>query len=128
MRVLLVDDHDGVRATTAAMLEDLGHRVTEASEGEALLAGLAKQPDGYDLLITDYAMPHVSGADVIRRAREIMPLLPAIIVTGYAELDSIARRPEDVHVLAKPFTADQLARAIAAALPARPALERAAAE
>jgi CheY-like chemotaxis protein len=73
-------------------------------------------------------MPHVSGADVIRRAREIMPLLPAIIVTGYAELDSIARRPEDVHVLAKPFTADQLARAIAAALPARPALERAAAE
>jgi CheY-like chemotaxis protein len=128
MRVLLVDDHDGVRATTAAMLEDLGHRVTEASEGEALLAELAKQPNGYDLLITDYAMPHVSGADVIRRAREIKPLLPAIIVTGYAELDSIARRPEDVHVLAKPFTADQLARAIAAILPARAPVERAAAE
>ena len=128
LRVLLVDDHDGVRATTAAMIEDLGHEVTDAGEGEALLASLAEAPDSYDLLITDYAMPHLSGADLIRRARELAPDLSALIVTGYAELDSIARRPDDVSVLAKPFTAEQLARAIAAATPGRSSVERAAAE
>jgi CheY-like chemotaxis protein len=128
LRILLVDDHDGVRATTAAMIEDLGHQVTEAGEGEALLARLGGEPDGFDLLITDYAMPHLSGADLIRRARELTPGLPAVIVTGYAELDSIARRPEDVLVLAKPFTSDQLARAITAATTPRHAVERAAAE
>jgi CheY-like chemotaxis protein len=128
LRVLLVDDHDGVRATTAAMIEDLGHHVTQAGEGEALLAQLTKEPDGYDLLITDYAMPHMSGADLIRRARNLLPGLPAVIVTGYAELDSIARRPEDVQVLAKPFTSDQLARIVAATMATRASVERAAAE
>ncbi len=128
LSILLVDDHDGVRATTAAMIEDLGHRVTEAGEGDVLLARLGADPDGYDLLITDYAMPLVSGADLIRRAREKSPGLPAIIITGYAELESIARRPEDVQVLAKPFTSSQLAAAVSAATMARHPAHRDAAE
>jgi CheY-like chemotaxis protein len=73
-------------------------------------------------------MPHVSGADVIRRARALRSALPAIIITGYAELESIARRPDDVHVLAKPFTSDQLASAIALATGARLVAQRDAAE
>jgi DNA-binding NtrC family response regulator len=70
----------------------------------------------------------MSGADLIRRARNLLPGLPAVIVTGYAELDSIARRPEDVQVLAKPFTSDQLARIVAATMATRASVERAAAE
>ena len=128
LNILLVDDHAGVRATTTAMIEDLGHRVLEAGEGEELLARLGENPDGYDLLITDYAMPLVSGADLIRRAREISPGLPAIIITGYAELESIGRRPEDVQVIAKPFTSTQLATAIGTATMARPHAQRDAAE
>jgi FixJ family two-component response regulator len=73
-------------------------------------------------------MPLVSGADLIRRAREMSPGLPAIIITGYAELESIARRPEDVQVIAKPFTSTQLAAAIAAATLTRRPAQRAAAE
>ncbi|WP_431850039.1 response regulator [Allosphingosinicella sp.] len=128
LSILLVDDHAGVRATTAAMIEDLGHRVSEAGEGEELLGRLAADPEGYDLLITDYAMPLVSGADLIRRTREISPGLPAIIITGYAELESIGRRPEDVQVIAKPFTSTQLAAAIAAAAITRQPAHRDAAE
>jgi PAS domain S-box-containing protein len=116
LTILLVDDHDAVRATTAALLADLGHTVVEACDGPAALARLKSNPHCCDLLITDYAMPHVSGAEVIRQGREIRSLLPAIIITGYADAQSIARRPEDVMVLAKPFTPSQLEAGIRAAV------------
>jgi PAS domain S-box-containing protein len=115
--ILLVDDHEGVRETTAALLRDLGHDVEQAADGPELLA-LLDGADGAacDLLISDYAMPHVSGAEVIRQARETRPGLPAILITGYADAQSISRRPEGVQILAKPFTPDQLAAAIATAV------------
>jgi PAS domain S-box-containing protein len=123
LRVLLVDDHEGVRTTTAALLEDLGHKVIEASEGAEVLTLLKRDPDMCDLLISDYAMPQVSGAEVIRRARELKPALPAIIITGYAEGEALANRPADVAVLSKPFSSDQLARAVLAATTAPAANE-----
>jgi PAS domain S-box-containing protein len=115
IKVMLVDDHEGVRTTTAALLRDLGHDVDEASDGPEVLARLADADGCWDLLISDYAMPHVSGAEVIRQARDLCPGLPAIIITGYADAQSISRRPEDVLVLSKPFTPDQLRQAIHAA-------------
>jgi PAS domain S-box-containing protein len=119
LRILLVDDHEGVRATTAAMLEDLGHTVTQSSDGPEMLAQLEVDPGAGDLIITDYAMPLVSGTDVIVRARKMVPAMPAIIITGYADVQSIARRPENVQVLAKPFSAEQLRAAITFAITAR---------
>ena len=115
LKVLLVDDHEGVRATTAAMLEDLGHVVTQAGDGPEMLKLLKDLPDGFDLIISDYAMPRLSGADVVHQAREIRPEMPAILITGYADAGSISRRPDDVHVLPKPFTSDQMCAAIAGA-------------
>ena len=119
LNILLVDDHEGVRATTAAMLEDLGHTVVQSSDGPEMLAQFGTNPEASDLIITDYAMPVVSGTEVIVRARELRPDMPAIIITGYADVKSIARRPENVHVLAKPFTPDQLRAAIATAIAPR---------
>ncbi|QAY76595.1 response regulator [Sphingosinicella sp. BN140058] len=113
LRILLVDDHDGVRATTSALLSDLGHVVVEAADGREVLALFEESSEDYDLLITDYAMPHISGAEVIRQVRERRPDLPAIIITGYADAQSIAKRPENVLVLSKPFTPDQLCHAVA---------------
>jgi CheY-like chemotaxis protein len=115
LRILLVDDHEGVRATTAALLCDLGHKVIEAADGPEVIALLERHPDCCDVLITDYAMPHVSGAEVIRQVRAIRPNLPAIIITGYADAESIGRRPDDVGVLSKPFRAAQLIAALKAA-------------
>jgi CheY-like chemotaxis protein len=116
LRVLLIDDHDGVRTTTAALLSDLGHSVIEASDGREVLSLLTREPGCCDIVITDYAMPHLSGAEVIRQARALRAALPAVIITGYADAQSIANRPDHVQVLAKPFTPDQLNAAVAAAL------------
>ena len=115
LRILLADDHSAVRTTTAALLEDLGHDVQEVSDGAGLISLLEEQHDNYDLIISDYAMPLVSGADVIGRARILRPDVPCILITGYAETQSIARRPDDVPVLLKPFTSQQLSEAIRAA-------------
>ena len=117
LRVLLADDHMGVRATTAALLEDLGHTVSLASGGAEALAILEETPECCDLIISDYAMPSLSGVEVLRRARAMRPELPGIIITGYADTDMISNRPDDVVVLAKPFTAHQLGHAIEAVCP-----------
>jgi PAS domain S-box-containing protein len=114
LTILLVDDHASVRTTTAALLSDLGHHVLEASDAPAAVAVLERDGGRLDLLITDYAMPLMSGTELIEKAREVRPGLPAIVITGYADAQSISRRPDDVGVVAKPFTPEQLATAIAA--------------
>jgi CheY-like chemotaxis protein len=112
LRILLADDHVGVRATTAALLEDLGHSVVEASDGPTLLSLLESGPTDFDLIISDYAMPLVSGTDVIQTARILCPQMPCILITGYADTQSIGRKPDDVQILAKPFNPQQLCDAI----------------
>jgi CheY-like chemotaxis protein len=113
LRILLVDDHEEVRRTTAAVLEDFGHRVVEAANGSAALQALKNGDCNYDLMISDYAMPHLSGTDFIREARELCPGVPALIITGYAEADAISDRPDGVEILLKPFTPYKLEAAVA---------------
>lgn len=107
LRILLVDDHAEVRSTTAAVLEDLGHRVVEAADGAEALKALKDDCD-YDLMISDYAMPRLSGTEFLREARELCPEVPALIITGYAGADAIGDRPNGVEILLKPFTAPML--------------------
>jgi CheY-like chemotaxis protein len=111
-RILLVDDHAEVRSTTAAMLTDLGHTVTEAANGNDALKALREGECECDLLISDYAMPHLSGTEFLREARELCPDVPALIITGYAETDAISDRPVGVEILLKPFTAKALQSAV----------------
>jgi CheY-like chemotaxis protein len=115
MRILLVDDHVEVRTTTAALLEDLGHSVHQAGNGSDAIGMLERQECECDLVITDYAMPHLSGTDFLRKARELCPDVPALIITGYADAEAIGTPPGGVEVLLKPFTPDKLAAAIARA-------------
>jgi CheY-like chemotaxis protein len=108
LRILLVDDHAEVRSTTAAVLEDLGHEVAEAANGGEALHLLKDRQSDYDVMISDYAMPHQSGTEFLREARELCPGVPALIITGYADADAISDRPEGVEILLKPFTASRL--------------------
>jgi PAS domain S-box-containing protein len=108
LRILLVDDHAEVRSTTAAVLEDIGHDVVEATHGAEALKRMKDGDCGYDVIISDYAMPHLSGTDFLRGARELCPGVPALIITGYAEADTISDRPDGVEILLKPFTANVL--------------------
>jgi DNA-binding NtrC family response regulator len=115
LRILLVDDHPQVRTMTAAWLEDMGHEVivaSRASEGlERISTGQA-----IDLLMTDYAMPLISGTDMIHRVRDVHPHLPVVLLTGYADANMIANKPDDIILLGKPFRHEQLVMAIDAAI------------
>ena len=114
LRILLVDDHDAVRETTAGMLSDMGHAVEAAASGAALLEKLEAAPSGYDLIVTDYAMPLMSGSDMLDQARKIRADLPGIIISGYADGRSMAGQPKEVVILTKPFTSEQMKAAIGA--------------
>ena len=116
LRVLLVDDHPGARVATAALLEDLGHDVVEAGDGPDMLEMLRASPDRFDLIVSDYAMPLISGAEGIRQAREISADIPAILITGYAEAAMVSGLPSDVLIMLKPFGAEQFSDAIANAV------------
>jgi signal transduction histidine kinase/DNA-binding response OmpR family regulator len=112
--VLLVDDSQELREITAISLGQLGFEVTVAAGGAEALGMIEKEPDKFDIIVTDFAMPLVSGVDVIRFARNLRAGWPAIIVTGYADLEKIIDRPLDVPLLTKPFLESDLAESIRA--------------
>jgi CheY-like chemotaxis protein len=122
LSILAVDDDPIVLLNTAAMLEDMGHRVYEAASAHAAAKIFAEHP--VDLLLTDYAMPEMTGAELAHTLRELRPDLPVIVVSGYADL------PEGTTLkvprLAKPFREDQLLDAIERArpVPTKPAARR----
>lgn len=111
MCVLAVDDDSLVLANVTAMLEDLGHRVIAVGSGAQAVEALRSRTD-IDVLLTDLAMPTMTGLQLIDAVRARRATLPVILATGFAELpdgvsSSIAR-------LSKPFTQRALAEALAA--------------
>lgn len=119
LKILVVDDDELVLLNTVAMLEDLGHTVIQANNGEDAFQALVEASD-LDLLITDHAMPKMSGAQLAQRVAAERPDLPIILATGYAELPSgegagLAR-------LDKPFGQKQLSDALDRVVRTNPAL------
>ena len=115
LTILAVDDDELVLLNTAAMLEELGHTVIQANSGEAALRVLART-ETVDLLITDHAMPRMTGAQLAQRVAAERAHLPIVLATGYAELPS--GEGAGLTRLAKPFGETQLADAIQRALKA----------
>ncbi|GGD29051.1 hybrid sensor histidine kinase/response regulator [Aureimonas glaciei] len=110
--VLAVDDDPLVLDNTAAMLMELGHEVLQAHSGAEALLMLSQHR--VDLIITDYAMPGMTGEQLIQRVRTDQPSLPILMVSGYASLPEGSGT--SVPKLAKPFMERELSRAIAEAL------------
>lgn len=108
--VLLVEDDPLVMTATAAMLDDLGHTVLEAASGEAALKILREDPS-IDLVVTDYAMPGMTGLELAERIRAEWPPMPILLASGHAELSQ--RTGLGIPRLAKPFRRDELEHAIA---------------
>jgi CheY-like chemotaxis protein len=104
--VLLVDDDSAVREVTSAMLQEFGCTVVEAGSGGAAL-DLLERNGAYDLLVLDFAMPGMNGAEVARAVRIRWPSLPILFVTGYADTAALPDVGED-HVVQKPFSNDDL--------------------
>jgi PAS domain S-box-containing protein len=108
LSILAVDDDSLVLMNTVAMLEDLGHRVVAASSATAALAALERET--VQLVITDYAMPEVTGLQLADTIRTRHPDLPVILATGYA---SVALDSEpDLPRLSKPFGLREVSAAI----------------
>jgi PAS domain S-box-containing protein len=113
LSVLVVDDDLLVLENTAAMLDDLGHTVIEARSGEEALA-LLQRTRSVDLVVTDYAMPGMTGLQLASAITAERPGTVVLLSTGYAELPSEAR--SGLPRLAKPFDQAALAKAIEAAM------------
>ncbi len=105
--VLLVDDEPLVRMGTADMLEALGHTVVLAADGVEALRELHDNPD-IEVVVTDFTMPQMNGAQLAQRIRSERGDLPVLIITGFASQDLDLSLPQ----LPKPFSEEDLAEAM----------------
>jgi PAS domain S-box-containing protein len=112
--VLVIDDDPDVRGFIVTSLEEQGYRVREASDGREGLAALERETP--DLVVLDFIMPGLSGADVARQIRAKRPEQPILFVSGYSETEAVKRTAPDAPLLAKPFRADALQKAVRGAL------------
>ncbi|WP_454597329.1 PAS domain S-box protein [Qipengyuania sp. SM2507] len=106
LKILAVDDDALVLFGTVALLEDLGHEVQEAGSGAQALAMLSMRDD-IDLVITDQAMPNMTGVALAREIHRDRPDLPVVLASGYAEMPEGAKQ-DIVARLEKPFSHDDL--------------------
>ena len=106
-RVLVVDDDAAVRRFLVDALEVLGYGVTEAADGAAALRALdVIEPD---LMVVDFAMPGMNGAQVARAVRDRLPGLPVVVASGYADTDLIDQTlGTTVEIVPKPYDLSQL--------------------
>ena len=102
--ILTVDDDELVLINTVEMLKEMGHQVHPARSAREALECIEQQR--FDLMITDHAMPHMTGSQLVAIVRERRPDMRVILVSGYAEV--VSGQTIDVPRLAKPFSLDQL--------------------
>jgi CheY-like chemotaxis protein len=103
--VLLVDDDSQVRVVIADMLAELGYGVTPVGSGAEALRRIEKG-EAFDILVTDHAMPGMTGSELAARVKDLRPKLGILLVTGYAELVTLPAGTGTV--LRKPFNLDQM--------------------
>jgi signal transduction histidine kinase/ActR/RegA family two-component response regulator len=118
--VLVVDDDAPVRATTGAIVRSLGYGVMECASGPAALAALASDP-AIGLLLTDVAMPDMSGPELARQVRRARPDLPIVFISGYADPEAVAGEARLRRLIRKPFRPAELAAHLETALSERAA-------
>jgi PAS domain S-box-containing protein len=116
LRIIAVDDDPLVLLSTAEMLRELGHQVTEVNSAVQALQ-ILKSEEEFDLLIADQAMPGMTGLQLIEEVDKLYPGMAAIIATGYAELPETGSPP--FIRLSKPFPEHALAVSIEEALKMR---------
>jgi CheY-like chemotaxis protein len=105
-RVLLVEDDDTVRALARRILTEGGYDVSTTSEGAAAARLLEDPQNDFDLLVSDVVMPGMRGVELARRARELRPELPILMMSGYTTplSDDDRRAMATSPLLEKPFS------------------------
>ncbi len=108
LRVMLVDDEDMLVRLGTRVRERLGHEVSGFTDPEEAAASLHANPAGYDLVVTDYSMPALSGLELAQIVSEEAPTVPVVLVTGYGEVGAEGLPTSIKKLLPKPFTMDKL--------------------
>jgi CheY-like chemotaxis protein len=113
-RVLVVDDDKLVRRFVSDSLRSLQYHVTEAEDGAQGLATLERER--FELLVVDFAMPGMNGAEVARAAQERQPAIKVLMVSGYADSAAVEAALGTARLLRKPFDLAELGAAVAQTL------------
>ena len=120
-RVLLVDDDEALRGLGHAMLTRLGYDVVVCTRSPDALETFAATPEWFDLVVTDYTMPSLTGAQLVVACRHLRPDLPVLLYTGWLEVPEAGHDPAPgrMAVLQKPFSLHELDSALRHLLGAR---------
>jgi signal transduction histidine kinase len=108
LHVLVVDDEPEVRSTIVRTIEEAGHIVDTVSDGPTALAAIAQRR--FDVVLIDFVMPGMDGAELIRRARAIRDDTRYLLISGYSDSEAIAAVSPDTPILRKPFDREELVR------------------
>ena len=113
-RVLFVDDEPALVALTVRGLGRRGYRITGCSDPLQALAAFRAEPDAFDAVVTDLAMPAMSGFLLAQQLHEIRRNLPIVIMSGFVSADDEAqsRACEIRQIILKPITLDKLGEAL----------------
>ena len=113
LRILLIDDNRHGLIARRSVLEELGHKVSVAPGGQDGIDQFAATP--FDVVVTDYRMPGVTGQQVIRKIRQQSPRTPIVLLSGYVEALGLTARETgaDVVLSKGPKEVQELVRVIA---------------
>jgi DNA-binding NtrC family response regulator len=110
--ILFVDDEIYLTEVGREMLEDYGYCVDTMTSSRKAFERFEKNPDQYDLLITDYTMPDLTGDQLVEKIHVLRPLLPVIMCTGI-ELSSMIFKVTGISkILVKPFDMEELIKTV----------------
>ena len=117
-RILLVDDEEGFVRTAGEILTQLGYEVVTAADGQAAFEIFKEDPAHFDLVVSDVAMPKMTGLELTKKIKMTSPRIPIILSTGYKEgIDDAVKQNLDIcDILLKPVLARELTEAIQKAL------------
>ena len=119
LRILLAEDDSFARRLTVSTLKRIGiTHITEAADGLLALKAIAAAKTPFDLIVSDWNMPNMTGLDLLRLVRDEHPAMPFLMLTGNAGIDMVktARTHRVDAYVVKPFSTDQLRSKIAAIL------------
>lgn len=119
--VLVADDEESIRRLLEIQLKHLGFSVTAAEDGEQGLALFLKNPDAFDLVVSDVLMPNMTGPEMVHHIKSHRPELPALFVTAYSGglLKKQAWYHEGIPYLKKPFSLEEFRQVVEGLIPAR---------
>ena len=117
-RIVLVDDEKTIVEVVQSILTNLGYKVTAFTDSTQALSKIQSGPDNFDLIITDYTMPDLTGLDMTQKLRQAGIFIPVILISGFLgkNIEKSANQAGITQLLYKPVNTYQLAESIRKAL------------